>query len=201
MLKILKADDSGDERLVYGEVYAPLRPDVQGEFMDADAIKSMAHDFLQRQMNKAIDVQHDNRVVPGLTIVESFIARKGDPDFIEGSWVVCCHVNDDSTWQKVKKGELNGFSVEALVVKENHDVEVDIPDQITGRTTKSDDHEHDFTVKFDDKGQMTGGSTTLVKGHTHQITTGTITDESQGHRHRFSSVDNVKIVGTKQRKS
>lgn len=197
MISSIKKQDVA-QRLVWGEVYAPNRPDTQGEFMGVEDIQSMAHDFLQRQMNKSIDVQHDNRVVPGLTIVESSIARKGDPDFIEGSWVVCCHVNDNATWEKVEKGELNGFSVEALVVKEDHEVEMEIPDSLVGQTTEVEGHTHEFSVKYNDQGHMVGGSTNLVEGHTHKILTGTITEEAAGHRHRFSSVDNVLIVGTEQ---
>ena len=34
-----------------------------------------------------------------------------------------------------------------------------------------------------------------VDGHTHVIKAGTVTEESNGHRHRFSSVDNIEIVG------
>jgi hypothetical protein len=189
--RISKADE--EQRLVYGEVYAPNRMDVQGEYMSAEDIKSMAHDFMVRQMNKSVDVQHDNRIVPNVTIVESFIARDGDPDFIPGSWVVCCHVNDDDTWGKVKSGELNGFSVEALVIKEDNEVEIEIPPVVKGKTSTVQDHFHDFSVNFGPDGAFKGGLTTLAKGHTHKIAGGTITEESQGHRHRFSSVDNILI--------
>jgi hypothetical protein len=189
---IKKADP--DKRLVWGEVYAPNRPDVDGEYMTGEDVITLAHAFMRNLLQKSVDVQHDNKLVPGCTIVESFIARDNDPDFIPGSWVICAHVDDDKVWDQIKRGELNGFSVEALVVKEEGNVSVEIPDVVTGRTTVAQDHAHQFNLTFGPDGKLRGGTTDLVNGHTHRITGGTITEEAAGHRHRFSSVDNLRVV-------
>jgi hypothetical protein len=188
-----------DKRLVYGEVYAPNRPDVDGEFMTEADIREMAYAFMSNLRQKQVDVQHDNVLVPGCTVVESFIARDGDPDFLPGSWVVCMHVNDDLTWQKVKNGELNGFSVEANVVKVDGDVELEIPEEgVRGRTLPAvDGHLHQFHVVYGPDGKFKGGSTDVVDGHSHRIAAGTITEEANNHRHRFSSVDNLRVVTKK----
>jgi hypothetical protein len=191
--KLVRKADS-EQRLVWGEVYAPNRPDVDGEYMTAEAVQKMAHEFMRRMIQDQVDIQHDNEVVDQVTIVESFIARAGDSDFIEGSWVVCCHVNDDATWEAIKRGDLNGFSVEALVRKEATLVEVEIPENVTGTTSEVDAHTHTFSVRFGLEGSFLGGNTDTVKGHSHTITAGTITDISKGHRHRFSSVDNIQII-------
>lgn len=183
-----------EQRLVYGEVYAPNRPDVHGEYMTAEDIQQMAHEFMRLLRQQSVDQQHDHVLTPGITVVESFIARKGDPDFLEGAWVVCVHVNDDDTWQKVKDGKLNGFSVEALVRKKEVDVQIKIPEEVTGETSEVDDHKHTFKVNYDKKGKLVGGRTNTVKGHWHGISGGTITDVASGHRHRFSSVDGLEIV-------
>ena len=180
---------SEDEQLVYGEVYAPLRPDSDGDIMDADTIKKMAHDFLRTHKLDQIDVQHDNNLNPGASVVESFIARKGDDTFIEGSWVVGVHIPDAETWNKVKKGEINGFSIEALVTKTPQTLEVELPPVINGITTKSEDHEHQFFVTFDGNGAFMGGRTNIEKGHFHTIRAGTVTDLAQDHNHRFSFVE------------
>ena len=71
-----------DERLVFAEVYAPNRPDSDSEYMDAEGIKKMAYDFMQRMELDSVDSHHNNQLVPGCCVIESFIARKGDPDFI-----------------------------------------------------------------------------------------------------------------------
>ena len=64
-----------------------------------------------------MDTEH-NHQVSGATIVESFIARKGDPDFAEGAWVLGVRMTDGELWERVKSGELNGFSVDAVVILE-----------------------------------------------------------------------------------
>ena len=190
-----KSDPASDEkRMVWAEVYAPNRPDSDGEFMSAQTIEKMAHDFLRNGRTKMVDVQHNNQTTPGIEVVESFIARKGDPDFLEGSWVIGVHIPDDTIWGLVKKGEINGFSVEAVVAKEPVDVEIELPPVVTGLTTKSEEHQHKFYVTFDQEtGALLGGTTDAVDGHVHVIKGGTVTEEAAGHRHRFSSVDLVEI--------
>lgn len=192
-LRVLKNEDAPEEHMVYAEVYAPNRPDSQGEFMRADTIKKMAHDFAKNLRLDQLDTEHNNEVVPSVCIVESFIARKGDPDFIEGSWVVGIHVEDEATWQAIKSGELNGLSLEAFVNKEEQEVVIEIPPVVTGHTSKSEEHEHAFYVTYDAEGNFKGGVTSTVNGHYHEIRAGTVTEFVKGHSHRFSSVDNVEI--------
>lgn len=190
----LKAVSEPAKRMVWAEVYAPNRPDTDGEWMSAETIEKMAYAFMRSQRTKKVDVQHDNGEYDGIDIIESFVARKGDPDFIEGSWVVGVHINNDDIWSQVEKGEINGFSVEALVTKRTGEVEVEIPPVVTGRTTKSEDHEHTFMVAYDDEGRFLGGKTDVVDGHMHVIKNGTITEEAKGHMHRYSAVDDVVIT-------
>jgi hypothetical protein len=189
-------DAVAEERLVFAEVYAPDRPDSDQEFMRAEDIKQMAYNFMRKSEMGLIDVNHDNQVVEGCTVVESFIARKGDPDFIEGSWVVGVHIPDDTVWEQVKKGEINGFSLQALVEGDVEMVEVDIPDQITGMTSKTEGHYHRYIVQYDAQGRFRGGTTSPGDdGHVHQIKRGTFTEKAEdGHTHRFVTVDAVEIL-------
>lgn len=124
-------------QVVYGEVYAPNRLDAQHEFMTAEEIRLMAWRFAKNGMTQKVDVNHDNNPVAKVEIVESFIARAGDPDFLEGSWVIGVHIEDPETWQKVLDGELNGFSLEAMVTREVSEVELDFPEYLTGFTTET----------------------------------------------------------------
>ncbi len=197
MTGVAKADK--ELRIVWAEVYAPNRPDSDGEYMDEEGIRKMAYDFMRNMRLDRIDQNHDNETVPGATVVESFIARKGDPDFIEGAWVVGVHVPDDETWDKIQSGEINGFSIEANVVKEPKEVILDLPPVITGKTMKAegkdyeDDHTHTFYVAYDGEGRFIGGRTDEAKGHIHLIKRGTVTEETLGHKHRFSHIDDVLI--------
>jgi hypothetical protein len=194
MTKLVTKADQPWQRLVYGEVYAPDRPDAQGEFMRADQIQKMAHKFARDLRLNQIDVMHDNQVVDANCIVESFIARKGDPDFIEGAWVIGMHIPDDELWNKILKGEINGFSMEALVTRHPQEVQLDLPPVVTGMTSKSEEHEHKFYVSYKDDGSFRGGTTDFVNGHQHKILAGTHTEDAAGHSHRFSSVDVLRIV-------
>lgn len=196
-LSLVIKDDTPDEHLVYGEVYAPNRPDAQGEFMTADHIKKMAHDFVRKGGMQNIDVMHNNKLVSGASVVESFIAPPNDAVFLPNAWVVGIHVPDETLWKAIKNGDINGFSMEALVTRHSRDVDVEIPPVVRGLTSKSEGHTHNFYVTYDDKGQFRGGTTDVVDGHSHTISHGTHTAVVKGHSHRFSSVDDVtlQVVG------
>jgi hypothetical protein len=193
---IRKDDVPGEpeQRMVWAEVYAPDRPDSDGEFMTAEEIRKMAYAFSKKMAFDQVDHQHDNEVTAGVCIVESFIARKGDPDFIAGAWVVGVHIPDDGLWDMVKKGEINGFSMEALVCREEVEVDIVIPPVVSGMTSKSEDHTHEFYVNYDNEGHFRGGVTSKVNDHVHQIIAGTVTEKAEdGHSHLFSSVDPIYI--------
>lgn len=184
--------DTEDQHLVYAEVYPPNLPDTDKEYMNPADIQEMAFKFMKNNKVRNIDVRHDNKVVKAC-VVESFIARKCDDTFIPGSWVVGIHIEDDSVWNAIKSGELNGFSMEAMVSKTPEIMELDIPPVLTGHTTKSDDgHSHDFYVSFNDKGDFLGGVTSKADdGHSHLIKRGTLTEDSNGHNHKFSYVEKI----------
>lgn len=189
---VIKAEE---QQIAYGEVYAPNRPDAQREFMRADQIRKMAHEFVRSGRMANIDVMHNNKVVKGCSVVESFIAGDTDPDYIPGSWVVGIHVPDVGLWQSIKKGDINGFSMEALVVRHERNVNLSLPPVVQGLTSKSEDHVHQFYVTYNDDGDFLGGTTDEVNGHKHDIVAGTHTQVSKGHSHRFSSVDGMEIEG------
>lgn len=182
-----------DKRMVYGELYAPDRPDSDNEFMRVEEIEKMAHTFMRSMKLDSVDQQHDNVLVPGCCVVESFIARKGDPDFIEGSWVIGMHVDNDKAWEQIKKGAINGFSMEAMVIKDTQDVQMDIPPVLSGLTQKSEEHEHEFLVAYDPDGKFLGGKTSVVDDHFHFIKRGTVTEDANSHSHRFSHVEQLTI--------
>lgn len=190
------------KRIVWSEVYAPDRPDADNEFMRAEEIEKMAYGFMRAQKLDAVDAMHDQQNKDGCCVVESFIARKGDPDFIEGAWVVGIHVNNDALWEQVEKGEINGFSMEALVVKEPQEVEMEVPPVLGGKTMKAegagpdDDHAHDFMVAYNDEGKFLGGRTSpAADGHYHLIRRGTKTEKAgdKDHAHKFSFVEQITI--------
>lgn len=179
-----------EKQLVFGEVYAPVAlPDSQGDVISADTIEKMAHHFLREMRTKEIDVNHDHER-SGAYVVESFIARDEDPDFIPGAWVIGVHVPDPALWDRVKSGELNGFSLEATVEARRREIEIEIPEVIHGETSKAAGHTHPFTVRYSADGGFLGGI--AHKGetdHEHVIEAGTRTEKTDSHHHLFSYVD------------
>lgn len=190
-----KADD--ELQIVWGEVYVPGFPDSQGDFMTTSEVRKAAHRWLAKgDLQFCIDVNHDGQSYNAHP-VESFIARKGDPEgFLDGSWVVGVHVECPSLWGRIKKGELNGFSMEALVFSDQVEIDIDMPEQLGGLTMKSEGHQHIYKAWIDENGCITDGETDYVDGHRHTIKRGTITEESYGHRHRFSFLDNAPRMET-----
>jgi len=178
-----------EKQLAFGEVYIPMIPDSQGDFMTAEEIEKMAHGFMKSGLLRGVDTQHD-LVDNGAIVVESFIARKGDPDFVEGSWVAAVWVPDD-IWPLVKSGELGGFSMYGSGERVPTYITIEVPDDgiMKGETEESEGHDHEYVLRFDEAGNFLGGETSVEDGHSHKITKGTVTDEEDGHRHRFSFVE------------
>jgi len=193
-LIIQKSEDGvPEQRLVFAEIYAPMVPDSGNDYMTKEEIQKACYKFMKNNRLDQVDHQHNNELVKGATIVESFIARKGDPLFLEGSWVVGMHIDNDAMWDRIKKGEINGFSLEAMAVTSTGNVEIEIPPVISGLTSKSESHTHQFFVTYSDKGQFLGGRTSVEDNHFHIIKGGTVTESEKDHTHRFSSVDTLRI--------
>ena len=203
-LQIRKRDD--DKQIVWGEVYIPGLPDSQGDFMTIEEVEKAAYLFMANQRLDQIDRMHDGDcVVPEALVVESFIARKGDPTFIESAWVIGVHIRNPEVWDAIKRGELNGFSLEGKAQRTEKSFELNLPEEITGRTAPpTNEHDHEFSVRFGDQGQFLGGETstdpdpTAQPGeiHAHGIQKGTVTESSGAnpHVHRYSISEAILAV-------
>lgn len=176
-----------EKRIVYGLVYEPDVLDSHGEFMSAEDIEKMAHRYMQiEELNKTIDVNHDQIAIDAYP-VESYIAKEGDPNFTEGSWVLGVKVNDPSVWEDIKSGKLGGFSWQAMVKKSLARVEYDYIRHSFGKTEDYEGHSHVFFAEFDEDGKIVGGRTSTDHGHSHEIVKGTTTEFAgdKRHKHRF----------------
>lgn len=182
-------DSSGWEQVVFAEVLVPETPNVYNDYWTKDAIREAAYLFAKE--GYGIDVDHDNVDVTGsVYVVETFIARKGDPDFIEGSWVVGMKIEDPVLWEKVLNNEINGYSYEALIAFLSGLLKMEDDGVRTGYTEPDieDGHVHAFLVSVDINNRPISGGTDEVNGHSHTITTHTVTDEAAGHTHRYNLV-------------
>lgn len=193
----IKKQDA-ERQVVWGELYAPNRLDSDNEFMSRETLENLQMTIAKSGFKLPVDLDHKNVSQKDAHIVECFIARKGDPDFIEGSLVVGLHIPNQSLWNEVKNGRYNGFSIEALVNKKDREVEIEVPDMINGETKENDGHTHGFTTNLDvvnGKIVFKSGETLPCKtdGHVHKIQRWSATEFVNGHNHKLSISDYLKI--------
>lgn len=189
--KFVVRSDTKWERVAFAEVLVPEVRNVAGDWWSREAIVAAAYMFMEQGFK--LDLEHDNEDYTGQWfVVESFVARPGDPDFIEGSWVVGVRVYNDDIWNKILSGEINGFSYEAMIYYLTGEVTTD-DDFVRQGTTEpdvtGDFHTHDFAVMVDENNRPVRGGTTVDNGHYHDILVHSITEESAGHRHRYNLIN------------
>lgn len=117
-LLIKKYDE--EQRIVFCIVYSPDEADTQGDIASADVIKDAAYNFMRAARTNNVDKQHDFIPDEGF-VAESWIVKENDsifPDEPAGSWAVGIKVENEETWQAVKKGEITGLSLAGLAVIE-----------------------------------------------------------------------------------
>jgi predicted glutamine amidotransferase len=84
-------------------------------------VEKMAFKYMKDQFTKNVNLEHsENAQVEGVYLVESYLfdEERGIkiPEFIgevpPGSWIATFKVDNPEVWEKVKKGEFEGFSLE-----------------------------------------------------------------------------------------
>jgi len=161
------------EQIVMGEVYIPMALDSDGAFMTAEEIKKLAYLFLGKRLQLNVDTNHDNEM-NGAIVVESFIAREGDPIFIPGAWVVAVWLPIE-VFEKVLSNELNGFSIEMAVLMEKKQIAYNMPSVLYGETSDNSGHKHPFKIYIS---EASDGDQ-----HYHLISHGTVTNPAGADQH------------------
>lgn len=176
---------SDEKQIAYGVVYEPDAVDAHGEMMSKEEIEKLAHKYLLLDnLKQSIDIQHNRKPIKAYP-VESFISRKGDLDFKEGSWVVAIYVEDEQVWSLLKDGILNGFSYEVMAYTESKTIEYSTRMSAVGMTDEVIGHSHLYFVEYDASGRVVNGYTSEDFGHSHTIKGGTATDIELDHGHRL----------------
>lgn len=186
---VLAVEGQEFEQYVMCEMLIPDIPNSYGDIYTREAIREFAFEYARQ--GYGIDVNHDEQDVTGkVIVVESFIAREGDPDFIEGSWVIGMKIVDPDIWAMVLSGELNGYSYQADC-KMLEAVVIDLRNRVVQGVTEPDPvdgHTHEYLVVLNNENRPISGGTGETNGHSHTISTHTITDEAEGHTHRFQVI-------------
>lgn len=94
---------------------------------DIETIGSMAEKFMRQLKLNKTNLAHEDNSDAGSYIFESWIVETLEDkantvynlNVPIGTWVVKMKIENDETWNKVKSGELKGFSIEGSFVAEN----------------------------------------------------------------------------------
>lgn len=120
--------ETDEKHLVVGPVLIPEKPiyrnDGNGGYyfqFSKEAIEHLAYNYLMNGRMWSTTLQHEE-IADNVCIVESWIKTSENDKSVDlgidvpiGSWLCAMKVYDESTWDRVRSGELKGFSVEALV--------------------------------------------------------------------------------------
>ena len=126
-----------EKHLIYGAVLVPRRHiyryDQENDFeyyltFSAESIEKLSRDYMRNFRQSNTTLQHEEQA-GDVTMVESWIksdlaldksvALGLNKDLPVGTWLAGFYVNDVDTWERIKKGELKGFSVESLISLED----------------------------------------------------------------------------------
>jgi hypothetical protein len=116
-----------DKRIVLGPAMIPdlkiFRKDEKGNpyyvYFSADTIKTIAEKYMRNKYLDNNDMMHNGKAVQDVYVYESWIKeheedkanKYGYGDLPIGTWFVAMKVRNDDVWNKIKAGELKGFSV------------------------------------------------------------------------------------------
>ena len=122
-----KFQTDDEKKMVVGPAMIPdlkiFRKDMFGNpyyvFFSAETIKMIAEKYMRNKYIDNNDTNHDGKAVSDVYVVESWIKedeqdksnKYGYGDLPVGTWFVSMKVRNDEVWNKVKNGELKGFSV------------------------------------------------------------------------------------------
>lgn len=121
--------ESNEKHLVYGAALIPdkdiYRNNGEQEFyinFTKESIERMSQDFMKEYRQYEVKTDHDD-IANEVCVVESWLVSDSYKDksnalginVPEGTWMVGMKVNNIETWERIKAGELKGFSVESMI--------------------------------------------------------------------------------------
>ena len=124
--------ESNERHMVYGAALIPekdiYRNNGEQEFyisFTKESIEKMSQDFMKEYRQHEVKTDHED-VANEVCVVESWLVEDSYKDKAnalginvpEGTWMVGMKVNNIETWERVKAGELKGFSVESMLTLE-----------------------------------------------------------------------------------
>lgn len=140
--KIVRYEFNDDERTVSGvsvSADTPIyRHDDSGEYyvvFTKKAIKDIIHDYARNNRFNNVNIEHNsNDVVDGVYMIGSyqvdnekgFTAPERFKDVTDGSWITTYKFENEELYQRIKSGEVTGFSIEGTFVMDNSQFKSDV---------------------------------------------------------------------------
>jgi hypothetical protein len=130
LIKLAEVDT--EKRILVGPVLIPNKEipridDETGEeysiLFTPEVVEKAAQMFLQNQHNNEATIEHTERKVPDVSVVESWIIADPEKDksnvygmsYPKGTWMAMMKINNEDVWQNyVKTGKVKGFSLEGM---------------------------------------------------------------------------------------
>lgn len=121
--------ENDEKHMVYGAALIPdkdiYRNNGEQEFyinFTKESIERMSQDFMKEYRQYEVKTDHDG-IANEVCVVESWLVSDSYKDksnalginVPEGTWMVGMKVNNIETWERIKAGELKGFSVESMI--------------------------------------------------------------------------------------
>ena len=125
--------ESNERHMVYGAALIPdkdiYRNNGEQEFyisFTKESIEKMSQDFMKNYRQNEVTLDHEE-MANDITITESWLVEDPYKDKAnalginvpQGTWMVGMKVNQIDVWERVKSGELKGFSVESIISLED----------------------------------------------------------------------------------
>lgn len=130
--KVQLAIADHEQRIVIGPALIPDKKIIRydGEmpyyiFFSKDTVRRIAEDFLREGKIQSFNVQHQEDTNE-LYVTESWIVENPELDKSNalgmrvptGTWMLGAKITSDEIWERVKSGELRGFSIDGLFTTE-----------------------------------------------------------------------------------
>ena len=125
---------NSEKQYVLGVVLKPYEVDSQGDWAEPEEIEKGAHLFLERLIyGKSYPaVNHSEPARNKVVIVENYLApadfKLNGKVVKKGSWLLGAIIKDRELWEKVKKGELRGWSIKGWAKRINQPLNQEVRD-------------------------------------------------------------------------
>jgi len=120
-----------EKRVVYSVAMRPNklipRSNINGEpanvYYTAETVERLQQNYFKNNGNISTNINHEQQDAEGIYMFESWVVKNPENDkatelgleVMQGDWVMAHKVDNDSIWEEIKKGNIDGLSVEMYV--------------------------------------------------------------------------------------